>query len=114
MNSLSYTLIVYLLIVIIVFYGLKFVWKKSIFGSIALSLLVGQIFLIVFSPTKTYAVSAENPTPTSLFNSYELLYWAIQIITPMIVYAYAVYNVSTEKPCSYYKYLHEGESPRAV
>jgi hypothetical protein len=104
MSSLSYTLIVYLLIIIIAFYALKFMWKKSIFGSIALSLLIGQIFLIVFSPAKNLAASPENPTPTSLFNSYELLYWAIQIVTPMIVYAYVIYTVFIEKACYYVEY----------
>lgn len=104
MNALTYTLVVYLIIVAIVFYTLKFIWKKSIFGSIAFSLLVGQIFLIIFSPAKAYAVSVDNPTPTSIFDSYELLYWAVQIVTPMIVYAYVVYNVFAEKPCYYREY----------
>lgn len=104
MNSLTYTLIAYLIIIAIVFYILKFIWKKSIFSSIAFSLMIGQIFLIIFSPVKTYAISPENTTPSSVFDSYELLYWAIQIVTPMIVYVYVMYTVFVEKACYYQEY----------
>lgn len=104
MNALIYTHIVYLIIISIIFYALKFIWKKSIFSSIALSLLIGQIFLIVFSPTKSHVTTPENPAPMGIFNSYELLYWAIQIVTPMIVYSYVIYTVFVEKACYYQPY----------
>lgn len=63
-------------------------WKKRIFASILAGLIVGQLALILIS---YFLVFSPVDGEASRSSSTELIFWAINLITPFIVYISFLY-----------------------
>jgi predicted membrane protein len=91
MNSYTilflYTLIFFL--TIIFFHKL---WKKNIFASILAGLIVAQLVLIFLSFFGIFAQTDDGNVSSA---STELIFWAINLITPFLIYGSLLYIIYT-------------------
>ena len=93
MNSYI-ALLVYFVTFIAFVYIFRKILRKRLFPSIVVALIAGQISLIVIS--YFFLFSGDNST-TEQSTSVELIFWSINLLTPILVYGSLVYYIYTKK-----------------
>jgi len=79
---------------------ITFIWifrkklHKNLFPSIVVSLIIGQISMIIIS---YFIIFSTNNTTAEQSTSVELIFWSINLLTPILVYGSLIYYIYSKK-----------------